>query len=129
VSTHHESSHDVRTALLLILSTPLGAILDVLADRLRAFETHDEPETYSSHDLPPRTTRRRFAELCRANRVEGAHQEGRLWVCSRQAWHASRSRPVRPPPPTVVAQSERQLVERADELLRRKGLRVVGGVR
>jgi hypothetical protein len=58
--------------------------------------------TYDSTRLPPRTSRRRFAELCRSNRIPGAHQEGKVWVYPREAWHAARCarepRPERPRP-------------------------------
>jgi hypothetical protein len=80
------------------------------------------PETYSSRALPARCSRRRFAEVCRSGRVEGAYRDGRDWVCSRAAWEAARAgRPTASRTPSLDA--------RADALLARSGLRVVGGRR
>ena len=43
----------------------LGALLDALADRIaERIGSTRERKMYSSVDLPPRTTRRRFRELC-----------------------------------------------------------------
>jgi hypothetical protein len=44
--------------------------------------------------LPPRTSRRRFAEICRSGRVQGAYRDGRIWVCIREAWHSARAWPT-----------------------------------
>jgi len=81
-----------------------------------------DANTYDSTRLPPRTSRRRFAELCRSNRIPGAHQEGKVWVCPREAWHATRSRRTRGAAEAAPAPS---LLERADGLLERSGLRVL----
>jgi len=56
--------------------------------------------------------------------VDGATQEGRIWVCPREAWHAVRARRARRPDAglAVVAPS---LVARADALLERSGLRLL----
>jgi hypothetical protein len=107
----------------------LDALLDELADRLatRILST-SRHETYSSRDLPPRCSRRRFAELCRSGRVVGARREGREWVCAREAWEAERTRAYAPvvTKTTVKATS---LDAKADALLARAGLRVVKGAR
>jgi hypothetical protein len=81
------------------------------------------PGTYDSRHRPPRTSRRRFAELCRAGRVAGAYREGRDWVCTREAWHASRARALASSVASNAAPSS--LVDRADELLRRNALRML----
>jgi hypothetical protein len=102
-----------------------STVLDELADRVAArIMSARGRETYSSHDRPPRTTRRRFAELCRSGRVVGARRDGRDWVCSRDAWHAARVRKVAPPLPATTS-----LDAKADALLARAGLRVVKGAR
>jgi hypothetical protein len=77
-------------------------------------------DTYDSEHLPPRTSRRRFTELCRSGRVVGAFRDGRHWVCSHDAWRARRARPtpVRPEP-----EAPAELSARAQALLRRSGLR------
>ncbi len=107
----------------------LGALLDALADRIAArIGAVRERETYSSRDLPPRTTRRRFAEVCRSGRVLDARREGRDWICSRAAWEVARHRASAPPAMPATADA-RPLAGRADELLARAGLRVVGGGR
>jgi len=78
--------------------------------------------TYDSTRLPPRTSRRRFAELCRSNRIPGAHQEGKVWVCPREAWHATRSRRRE----GVVASKPPMAPEHSvDALLARQGLRLI----
>jgi hypothetical protein len=102
----------------------LAVLLDALADRIAArITTGPERERYDSRNLPPRCSRRRFAEICRAGQVLDARREGRDWTCSRQAWEAARSRKpterTAPPAPT-------SLDARADALLARSGLRVVG---
>jgi hypothetical protein len=81
-----------------------------------------DADSYDSTRLPPRTSRRRFAELCRSNRILGAHQEGKVWVCPREAWHAARAR--RTPSPATAAPAP-SLLERADGLLERSGLRLL----
>jgi hypothetical protein len=83
-----------------------------------------DADTYDSTRLPPRTSRRRFAELCRSNRIPGAHQEGKVWVCPREAWHATRSRRT-PGAATAPAEAAPSLLERADGLLERSGLRLL----
>lgn len=103
----------------------LSAVMDELAGRVAVrLLTLRGGETYSSCDLPPRCSRRRFAELCRSGRVGDAHREGRDWICSRDAWHAARARKPATPQP-----QERCLSAKADALLARSGLRVVKGTR
>jgi len=81
-----------------------------------------DANTYDSTRLPPRTSRRRFAELCRSNRIPGAHQEGKVWVCPREAWHATRSRRRE----GVVASKPPMAPEHSvDALLARQGLRLI----
>lgn len=48
-------------------------------------------DDYSSINLPRGVSRRSFRERCASGRVDGARREGRIWTCSRSAWHASRS--------------------------------------
>jgi hypothetical protein len=81
-----------------------------------------DADTYDSTRLPPRTSRRRFAELCRSNRVPGARQEGMVWVCPRQAWHAARSRRKEAAAPSRPSFTPEQSV---DALLSRRGLRLI----
>jgi hypothetical protein len=107
------------------LDAALGAILDVLAAKLaERLDRGPDREEYSSRDLPPRTSRRRFAEICRSGVVADARRIGRDWVCSRRAWEASRARRA----PTAVATTQ-PLDSSVDELLSRAGLRLVGGER
>jgi hypothetical protein len=97
-------------------------LADALARLAQEGETSTHADTYDSDHLPPRTSRRRFAEFCRSGRVAGAYREGRHWVCARESWHSARigSRPVPGP-----LQSDPVLVARADEMLRRRGLRLL----
>ena len=112
---------------------PSGATLDVVfRDYVRSLlrellaEARDgESDCYSSTSLPPRTKRRQFAKQCRSGRVEGAYREGRDWVCPREAWHAARRRAHKAAPSAPTF--EPSVSERADRLLARAGLRVVGG--
>lgn len=108
----------------------MGAVLDALADRIAArIVSPHVRETYDSRNLPPRTTRRRFAEVCRSGRVADARREGRDWTCSRQGWDAARRRaPTVPATATSPATPDaRSLTARADALLARTGLRIVAG--
>jgi hypothetical protein len=95
------------------------ALADLARERERA---PDQEAAYDSMNLPPRTSRRRFAELCRSGCVPGAHREGRAWICSRDAWHASR---IRGAPKNRAPNPLPSLAERADALLRRGGLRLL----
>ena len=49
---------------------------------------------YTSSDLPRGVSRRSFRERCRSGTAPGARREGKLWICSREAWHASRATPA-----------------------------------
>jgi hypothetical protein len=107
----------------------LGAILDMLADRLAArVLSAPQRERYDSRQLPPNTTRRRFAEICRGGRVSDAKREGQTWSCTRTAWEAARAAGIRRRPPEVVPERG-PLDHRAHELLARAGLRLVSGER
>jgi hypothetical protein len=94
------------------------ALSELAAESERAPASKD---AYDSAHLPPRTSRRRFAEICRSGCVSDAVRDGRAWVCSRAAWHSARERKV-----AVVESlpSAPNLVKRADELLERSGLRL-----
>jgi hypothetical protein len=129
---HSRSAMNVRSAPTEALSSAfLSAFLDALADRLTArINGRVEWETFSSRELPPRTTRRRFAEVCKSGRVEGARREGRDWICSRTAWEQTRTRrsSVATRRPMNSATSPTAILDaRADALLARAGLRVIGG--
>lgn len=109
----------------------LGALLDALADRIALrITTAPERETYDSRHLPARTTRRRFAELCRSGRITDARREGRDWTCSRASWEAARRRaPAVKSAAQAPAAAASDVQHRADELLKRAGLRVVRAAR
>jgi hypothetical protein len=115
----------------MIAPAVLGALLDDLADRIAVrINTRAEREAYDSRHLPPRCSRRRFAEVCRSGRIADVRREGRDWTCSRDAWEAARSR--RPAPaiaPTATPREPRSLEARADALLAKARLRVVNGTR
>jgi hypothetical protein len=108
---------DLLSKLLEELSARLAARLSVPTAAL----------SYSSQKLPQGVSRRCFAETCRSGRVEGAWLDGRVWHCSVAAWEAARTT-LRP-----RASSERatptSLDAKADALLTRAGLRIVGGRR
>jgi hypothetical protein len=103
----------------------LGVLCDMIADRIvLRITTAPERETFDSRNLPPRTSRRRFAEVCRAGRVADARREGRDWTCSRAAWEAARRRG---PKPSDTTPHEPSLDMQADDLLAASGLRIVRG--
>ena len=108
-----------------VLARLLDAVSEGIADRVAArLGGRVDGDTYDSRRLPPRCTRRRFAEVCRSGRVDGAHREGRDWVCSRVAWEAAQTRKVAPSSArTPHGFSDR--TARADVLLARSGLRIV----
>jgi hypothetical protein len=97
----------------------LAALVDWFADRIAARISNREPATYSSRDLPPRYSRRRFAEVCRSGRVADAKRDGRDWVCSYDAWQAAWGHPV-------SRKQTTSLEMRATDLLTRAGVRVKG---
>jgi hypothetical protein len=100
-------------------------LAEALAELARESERDPAPaDVYDSKHLPPRTSRRRFAEICRSGRVKGATLDGRIWVCPREAWHAARTRKVQHAAPAMPAASP-SLLARADALLERSGLRLV----
>ena len=102
----------------------LDDLLDALADRIALrIRSQRERETYSSQDLPPRCSRRRFRELCKSGRVVGAMRDGRSWTCTREAWESAR----RHAPRKTAAPIAAKLNDRADALLASSGLRIVGG--
>ena len=106
----------------------LDGLLDALADRIAArMASPPGRQGYSSRELPPRTTRRRFAEVCRSGRVADARRDGGCWECSRAAWELARRRA----PTTAHSAEPREhaVLDRADRLLARAGLRVVPGAR
>jgi hypothetical protein len=103
------------------LATCLDALADRIAERIVAVR---ERERYDSLNLPPHTTRRRFAEVCRSGRVDDARRAGRAWECSRVAWEEARTRRPNSSPP---APQRKALDAQADELLGRAGLRIVRG--
>jgi hypothetical protein len=113
-----------RPAILSKAASAARDLADALAELARASDAEGGvPGTYDSTHRPPRTSRRRFAELCRSGRVAGAYREGREWVCTREAWHASRARAQGPRAGSNAAPPS--LVDRADELLRRHTLRLL----
>lgn len=98
-----------------------------LAEALAELARDSEPapaaaDVYDSIHRPPRTTRRRFAEICRSGQVEGAVQDGRIWVCKRDAWHAARTRRKEAAVPSSPPFTPDQTV---DALLARRGLRLI----
>jgi hypothetical protein len=101
-------------------------LAEALAELARESDRAPGPaaDIYDSAHLPPRTSRRWFAEICRSGRVDGATQEGRVWVCSPEAWHAARARKNRDAGP-VRTEAAPSLVTRADALLERSGLRLL----
>jgi hypothetical protein len=81
-----------------------------------------DDDTYDSTRLPPRTSRRRFAELCRSGGIDGARLEGKVWFCPRSAWHAARSPRKEAAGPSKPSPTPEQSV---DALLSRRGLRLI----
>jgi hypothetical protein len=110
---------------------PLSCLLvlvDAVASRIATQLGAAVPrEEYSSANPPPRITRRRFAEVCRSDRVIDAHKDGDDWVCSRAAWEAARVR--KPVPRHSGPRPPADLESKADAALARAGLRVVRGPR
>jgi len=113
-----------RGAFMAKAAAAARDLADALAKLAQEGEANaSRPDVYDSQHLPPRTSRRRFAELCRSGRIALAHREGRDWVCPCESWHAARIAGARSVP--VPPESDSVLVERADELLRRRGLRLL----
>lgn len=97
------------------LSSDLAGILE-LVDRYvdrrvdaRLRELGVASLEYSVDSLPSGVSRRTFVETLRSGNVDGAEKDGRVWRCSREAWHRARGR--RP-----VAAPKLRLVERAPDV-------------
>jgi hypothetical protein len=104
----------------------LVAVMRRIADEQIVAARIGAAETFTSEALPPRTSRRAFAEWCRSGQIEGARKEGRAWMCSATAWHAARSRSPEPAPRLRLVKIEpsiEELTERALEGVRRGGSR------
>jgi hypothetical protein len=113
-------------ALADVLGVLVAAIADAVAARLGATAR----DAYTSLDLPPHTTRRRFREVLSSGRVAGATKDGAVWTCSRAAWDAARRRPPRvATAATTSASVATSRTADVDRLLRASGLRVIGGPR
>jgi hypothetical protein len=89
---------------------------------------HDASEqgTFSTHDLPPYTSKRVFHEFCRSGRVAGAAKQGRAWVCERAAWFEARR--TKPAKPTALAPSREHVVTLGDDAIVEAAL-AAGGYR
>src|SRR5579883_1879138 len=98
----------------------LAEALAALAEDATAADADND--TYDSTRRPPRTSRRRFAELCGSSRIVGAHQQGKIWVCQREAWHAARARRTEGAARSSASLAPEQSV---DALLSRRGLRLI----
>ena len=113
-----------RRAVLDKVAAAARDLANALAELAHQSQVADEQDDYyDSVHLPPRTTRRRFAEVCRSGCVPGAYREGKNWVCLRESWRSSR-----------LGQSVSEehvsgpsLGERAAALLNRSGLRLLPG--
>lgn len=92
-----------KATLLRRLATLRSEESSILVE-LAELETAEPARVYSSLDLPRGVSRRVFRERCCAGLVRGAHREGRVWICSREAYHASVGRAA--PALRVVAQRE-----------------------
>ena len=114
--------------LLAGVACLLGVLLDALADRVAArIGLHTERTVYTSLDLPPCCTRRRFREV--APRIPEATKQGALWIVPRVAWDAYRTRRSGTARRVEASATTPDLDRQADELLREAGLRVVRGAR
>jgi hypothetical protein len=106
----------------------IATLLSIFRAELRAAvrdaQTGDAAKTYSSRALPPRTTRRRFRELCVRGAIAGAWKEGPTWCCTCQAWEEARVRRM-PAGAAQATPAAKPLAAQADALLARSGLRIV----
>jgi hypothetical protein len=107
-----------------------AAALREAADAIEA----DAPtgvETFSSVNLPPRSSRRAFAERCRSGKVQGARRvgigRGATWTCSAAAWWASSGTVVQAPRLRLVESDERSNEAIAIAAIRSGGRRSIGG--
>lgn len=82
---------------------------------------------YSSSALPMGVTARTFAAWCRSGRVACAKRDGRGWRCSREGWESARATGPNATPRTPA--NDGDVLEDADALLRRAGLRATRGRR
>lgn len=112
-----------RPAPIVKIAAAAREFAEALAELARDSErTPGVTDSYDSAHLPPRTSRRRFAEICRSGQVDGATLEGRVWVCSREAWHAARGRRKEAAAPSNPSLTPEESV---DALLSRRGFRLI----
>jgi hypothetical protein len=82
-------SHVLLAALVAADDALVGRLLRELIGHGRGADVAE----FSSVSLPPRTSRRLFAEKCRSGKVEGARRigtgRGAVWECASSAWFAS----------------------------------------
>jgi hypothetical protein len=79
---------------------------------------------FTSDALPPSIrTRKAFAQICSSGLIAGAVQDGPRgpWRCSRDAWHAARSR--RPATTLRLVRDELTIEELADAAIAIRGAR------
>lgn len=70
----------------------LNQLLDYIAARVAA-KLRTQPEDYDSRqNLPVGVSARTFRARCK--RIAAAKCEGKIWRCSREAWHASFEQPT-----------------------------------
>jgi hypothetical protein len=100
----------------------LRAQADALDGQAAALETEAHPgavECFTSVALPPRTSRRAFAERCRSGRVQGARRigsgRGSTWTCATSAWWQSLGTVVAAPaaPKLRLVESDEEIAARA----------------
>jgi len=101
------------------LRSRLHATIDELIDEIEGLRAPSGDE-YRSDAPPTLTSRRAFNEVCRSGRVKGARKEGKVWLCSRVAWHRARAKRPELPRPEPPAND----VDVADAMIAAAGFRV-----
>jgi hypothetical protein len=86
-------------------------------------------DRYSSRGpLPADASARTFRDACRRGHIADAEKIGKVWFCSRAAWHAARAR--RPTAPALrVVEALPSDEQRADAMIRAAGFRLTRGAR
>jgi hypothetical protein len=108
-----------QSVALAFLQACVGGDDDRARLLLRELRGSHGDDEYTSTNLPSSIrTAKSFARICKSGVIVGATQDGPRgpWRCSREAWHAARSR--RPAPALRLVSNELRVEELADLAIR-----------
>jgi hypothetical protein len=100
----------------------LVAVVNALIDRRLDERLGSRPvERFTSEALPPRTSRRAFAEHCRSGKCVGAVLVGKIWECPASSWWEARGHRPEPKPALRLVKTGVDVDALVEKALRRGG--------